>query len=79
MATKVGFWKRGQILESIDFFGMDSGQQHETVPIDDVAKESDRKPWKHLLIPHDAITDQMTLAGLAARYTRMNRRQGSGE
>lgn len=43
------------------------------------AKENDGKPWKYLLIPHDAITDQMTLAGLAARYTRMNRRQGSGE
>jgi len=27
------------------------------------------KPWKYLLIPHDAITDNMTLQGLAARYT----------
>lgn len=42
------------------------------------AKENNGKPWKYLLIPHDAITDQMTLAGLAAKYTRMNTRQGSG-
>ncbi len=42
------------------------------------AKENDGKPWKYLLIPHDAITDPMTLAGLAAKYTRMNTRQGSG-
>jgi type III restriction enzyme len=27
------------------------------------------KPWKYLLIPHDAITDNMTLEGLAARFT----------
>lgn len=26
------------------------------------------KPWRYLLIPHDQIQDQMTLAGLAARY-----------
>ena len=26
------------------------------------------KPWKYLLIPHDAIADNMTLAGLAARF-----------
>lgn len=26
------------------------------------------KPWKYLLIPHDAITDNMTLAGLASQY-----------
>jgi type III restriction enzyme len=32
------------------------------------AKDGDGKPWKYLLIPHDAITDQMTLSGLAARY-----------
>jgi len=31
------------------------------------AKEGDGKAWKYLLIPHDAITDQMTLSGLAAR------------
>ena len=26
------------------------------------------KPWKYLLIPHDAIADNMTLAGLASQY-----------
>jgi type III restriction enzyme len=32
------------------------------------AKENGGKPWRYLLIPHDQIQDQMTLAGLAARY-----------
>ncbi len=32
------------------------------------AKENNGKPWRYLLIPHDQIQDQMTLAGLAARY-----------
>lgn len=32
------------------------------------AKENEGKPWRYLLIPHDQIKDQMTLAGLAARY-----------
>jgi len=32
------------------------------------AEEGDGKAWKYLLIPHDVITDQMTLSGLAARY-----------
>lgn len=32
------------------------------------AKEHDGKPWSYLLIPHDAITGNMTLAGLASRY-----------
>lgn len=27
------------------------------------------KPWKYVLIPHDAIQENMTLAGLAAKYT----------
>ena len=27
------------------------------------------KPWRYLLIPHDAIVENMTLAGLAGRYT----------
>lgn len=27
------------------------------------------KTWKYLLIPHDAIADNMTMAGLAARFT----------
>jgi type III restriction enzyme len=33
------------------------------------ARESGGKPWTYLLIPHDQIAEQMTLAGLAARYT----------
>ena len=32
------------------------------------AKEHAGKPWSYLLIPHDAITGNMTLAGLASRY-----------
>jgi type III restriction enzyme len=35
----------------------------------DHARESGGKSWTYLLIPHDQIADQMTLAGLAARYT----------
>jgi len=31
------------------------------------ANENGGKPWRYLLIPHDQIQDQMTLAGLAAR------------
>lgn len=27
------------------------------------------KPWRYLLIPHDAISDSMTVAGLAAQFT----------
>ncbi len=26
------------------------------------------KPWKYVLIPHDAISDNMTLDGLAAKF-----------
>lgn len=33
------------------------------------AKARDGKPWTYLLIPHDKISEQMSLAGLAARYT----------
>jgi type III restriction enzyme len=33
------------------------------------AAESGGKPWTYLLIPHDQISAQMTLAGLATRYT----------
>jgi type III restriction enzyme len=29
---------------------------------------ADGKPWKYLLIPHDAITENMTLSGLASRF-----------
>lgn len=27
------------------------------------------KPWRYLLIPHDAIADNMTIDGLAKTYT----------
>jgi type III restriction enzyme len=27
------------------------------------------KPWKYVLIPHDAIVDNMTVTGLAAHFT----------
>jgi len=33
------------------------------------AKERDGKPWAYLLIPHDQISEQMTLSGMAARFT----------
>jgi type III restriction enzyme len=33
------------------------------------AKECDGKPWAYLLIPHDQISEQMTLSGMAARCT----------
>ena len=26
------------------------------------------KPWRYVLIPHDAVTENMSLDGLAARY-----------
>jgi type III restriction enzyme len=32
------------------------------------AREHNGKPWSYLLIPHDAITDNMTLEGLASRF-----------
>ena len=35
----------------------------------DHAKIDDGKPWTYLLIPHDQISAQMSLAGLAARHT----------
>lgn len=28
------------------------------------------KPWRYVLIPHDAVTENMTLAGLAAKYAK---------
>jgi len=34
----------------------------------DHTRETGGKPWKYLLIPHDAIRDNMTLAGLASQY-----------
>ena len=33
------------------------------------AAKNSGKPWHYLLIPHDAITENKTLAGLAAAYT----------
>lgn len=33
-----------------------------------VAAETGRKPWCYALIPHDAITESSTLAGLVAKY-----------
>ena len=35
----------------------------------DHAANYDGKPWRYLLIPHDEIADNMTLAGLAARFS----------
>ena len=29
----------------------------------------DGKPWRYLLIPHDAIADNMSLGGLASKFT----------
>ncbi len=34
----------------------------------DHSRTSGGKPWHYLLIPHDAIAENMTLAGLASRY-----------
>ncbi|MBU1107801.1 MAG: DEAD/DEAH box helicase family protein [Candidatus Riflebacteria bacterium] len=33
------------------------------------AQATDKKSWAYLLIPHDQISEQMTLAGFAAAYT----------
>ena len=33
------------------------------------AQQHGGKPWSYLLIPHDAITGNMTLEGLASRYS----------
>ena len=32
----------------------------------------DEKPWRYVLIPHDAIADNMTLDGLTARYAKVD-------
>ena len=34
------------------------------------AKTYNGKPWTYLLIPHDQISEQMSLSGLAAKCTR---------
>jgi type III restriction enzyme len=36
------------------------------------------KPWKYLLIPHDQILDNMTLAGIAAKYEHNHKSIGGG-
>ncbi len=37
------------------------------------ARRHNGKPWKYLLIPHDQISEQMSLAGLEARHTYVSR------
>ncbi len=32
------------------------------------AKEHGSKPWSYLLVPHDAVSENMTLSGLAAQF-----------
>jgi hypothetical protein len=34
------------------------------------------KPWRYLLIPHDAIADNMTLDGLVKQFTFAGREEG---
>ena len=41
------------------------------------AKTYGGKPWIYLLIPHDQITEQMSLSGLAARCTHASQGQGA--
>jgi hypothetical protein len=36
--------------------------------IDEHAATCGGKPWKYALIPHDAIAENMTLAGLVAQF-----------
>jgi type III restriction enzyme len=36
------------------------------------ASQHGEKSWSYLLIPHDAIDESKTLAGLAASYTFMD-------
>lgn len=42
------------------------------------AKTYGDKPWTYLLIPHDQIFEQMSLAGLAARCTYVSQVQATG-
>jgi type III restriction enzyme len=42
------------------------------------AKTCGGKPWTYLLIPHDQISEQMSLSGLAARCTYTSQVQGLG-
>jgi len=41
------------------------------------AKANNGKPWTYLLVPHDRISEQMSLAGLAARCTHVSRGQAT--
>jgi len=41
------------------------------------ARESGDKEWRYLLIPHDRISEQMSLSGLVARYTYQNNKPWS--
>ena len=38
---------------------------------------NDGKPWRYLLIPHDAIADDMTLDGMARQFTVAAPEEGS--
>ncbi|MFH1950917.1 MAG: type III restriction endonuclease subunit R, partial [Pseudomonadota bacterium] len=42
------------------------------------AKTYGGKPWTYLLIPHDQVSEQMSLAGLAARCTHVSQVQETG-
>ncbi|WP_152501787.1 hypothetical protein [Labrenzia sp. THAF82] len=33
------------------------------------APEGDGKPWRYVLVPHDAVTESATLSGLLAIYS----------
>ncbi len=41
------------------------------------AKANGGKPWAYLLIPHDQISEQMSLSGMAARCTHLSKVQGT--
>lgn len=42
----------------------------------DHANTNSGKPWTYLLIPHDQISEQMSLSGLTARHTHTSQGQG---
>ena len=33
-------------------------------------KQTDKKPWRYMLVPDNMVAENMTLAGLAAKYER---------
>jgi len=45
----------------------------------DHANANNGKPWTYLLIPHDQISEQMSLSGLAARCTHALRKPGTDD